>query len=87
MPSVLMSAIVRAGCSNQRLLAMIEDLKGIAFRYEYAFMQDMDLVKTSMAEHDDVLTAMIKNGIGAAEPLLEAHWEFTMKTLLEQLQD
>jgi DNA-binding GntR family transcriptional regulator len=79
--------VLLSGCTNQRLMSMIEDLKSIAFRYEYAFMQDMDLVKTSMEEHNAVLVAITQKGINAAEPLLEAHWEFTMKTLLKKLQN
>jgi DNA-binding GntR family transcriptional regulator len=79
--------ILLSSCTNHRLLSMIEDLKRIAFRYEYAFMQDMELVKASMEEHKNLLNTITKNGVESAEPLLEAHWEFTMKALLDKLHD
>ena len=37
---------------NQHLLRILADLKRILLRYEYAFMQDEDLVARSAAEHE-----------------------------------
>jgi len=77
--------ILLSGCDNQRLLDMIKDLKIIAFRYEYAFMQEIELVKTSMQEHHHMVETLFNEGVQAAAPLLEKHWEFTMNAFLEKL--
>ncbi|MCP5107685.1 MAG: GntR family transcriptional regulator [bacterium] len=74
-----------AECTNQRLTDMIADLKRIAFRYEYAFMQNLELVETSIKEHKEVAAAFFEKGPGTAVPLLEKHWESSMNALLEKL--
>ena len=74
-----------SGCSNQRLLNMIWDLKAIAFRYEYAFMQNRELVEISIREHREISKILFDQGHDAAVPLLEKHWESSMHALLEKL--
>ncbi|MCP4154208.1 MAG: GntR family transcriptional regulator [bacterium] len=78
--------VLLSSCSNNRLLDMISDLKSIAFRYEYAFMQNLDLVEQSIAEHRKIIMTFIEEGVGAAIPLLEKHWEFSKNALLEKLE-
>jgi DNA-binding GntR family transcriptional regulator len=77
--------ILLAGCKNQRLLGMIDDLKSIAFRYEYAFMQELELVEKSIREHGEIITTFIEIGPAAAVPFLEKHWESSMNALLARL--
>jgi DNA-binding GntR family transcriptional regulator len=72
-------------CRNQRLLDMIKDLKAIAFRYEYAFMQDRELVKISIREHREIVETLFNRGLEAVVPLLVKHWESSMHGLLEKL--
>lgn len=74
-----------SGCDNQRLLDMIQDLKAIAFRYEYAFMQNRELVEVSLREHREISKTLFDQGREAAVPLLVKHWESSMHALLEKL--
>ncbi len=77
--------VLLSGCTNRRLLDMIADLKSIVFRYEYAFMQNLELVETSIDEHREIVEMFFKKGAAAAVPLIEEHWEFSMNSLLEKL--
>ncbi len=74
-----------SSCGNQRLLEMIRDLKAIAFRYEYAFMQNRELVEISIREHREISKTLFDRGHEAAVPLLVKHWESSMHALLEKL--
>ncbi|MCP4219214.1 MAG: GntR family transcriptional regulator [bacterium] len=74
-----------SGCKNKRLLAMITDLKSIAFRYEYAFMQDTMLVESSVREHKGIEGTFVGEGFEAVVPLVKKHWEFSMNSLLEKI--
>lgn len=74
-----------SGCGNQRLLDMISDLKAVVFRYEYAFMQNRDLVNISIEEHREIVKILFDRGHEAAVPLLKTHWESSMHALLEKL--
>jgi DNA-binding GntR family transcriptional regulator len=74
-----------SGCKNQRLLDIIWDLKALAFRYEYAFMQNRVLVNSSIAEHREIADTLFERGIEAVIPLLETHWKASMQALLEKL--
>lgn len=76
-----------SGCTNRHLMEMIDGLKSIAFRYEYAYMQHQELVKTSIKEHQDIVKALIFEGREVAIPLLKKHWESSMKSLLKKLGD
>jgi DNA-binding GntR family transcriptional regulator len=73
------------GCGNQRLLYMIRDLKAIVFRYEYAFMQNRELVEVSIREHREISKTLFDQGHEAAVPLLVKHWESSMHALLEKV--
>lgn len=77
--------VLLSGCTNRRLLEMVADLKSIVFRYEYAFMQNLELVETSIDEHRGIVNMFFKEGSASAVPLLEEHWEFSMNALLEKL--
>lgn len=60
---------------NQHLLRILTDLKGILFRYEYAFMQNDRLVAESAAEHASIVATLAAEDRKKAVRLLEGHWE------------
>jgi len=74
-----------SGCKNSRLLDMIADLKAIAFRYEYAYMQDHNLVESSVREHNEIVRILYQEGLTAAASRLERHWIISMHALLEKI--
>jgi DNA-binding GntR family transcriptional regulator len=59
---------------NEHLLRILDDLKRILLRYEYAFMQDDELVRESAAEHDAIAECLERGACREATSLLEAHW-------------
>lgn len=75
-----------SGCHNQRLTGMIADLKALAFRYEYEFMEHREQVMTSINEHRDIADALLNKGTEAAVPLLEKHWESSRLALLNYIK-
>jgi DNA-binding GntR family transcriptional regulator len=77
--------ILLSRCKNRRLLDIIADLKSISFRYEYAYMQNLELVESSIKEHREITAALYNKGPDATVPLLEMHWRFSMKALLKKL--
>ena len=62
-------------CGNEHLARILTDLKGILFRYEYAFMKNDGLVSESVAEHAAIGKALEKGDRVAAVRLLRAHWD------------
>jgi len=77
--------VLLSQCGNRRLLDSINDFKSIAFRYEYAFMQDMALVHRSIEEHQQIADSLFQQGPDAAALLLQDHWAFTMNALLKKI--
>jgi len=71
---------------NQHLLRILADLKGILFRYEYAFMQNDELVARSVAEHAAILASLASADRPAAVGRLEAHWERCAEATLEDFR-
>jgi len=61
--------------ANAHLKRILTDLKRIMFRYEYAFMEQDDLVSLSAAEHDGILSALAEGDREKAVTLLGAHWD------------
>lgn len=69
---------------NAYLLRILSDLKTVLFRYEYAFMQDDDLVAQSIAEHAAIALSLKNGKRKDAVRLLKAHWDrCTEATLAE----
>jgi DNA-binding GntR family transcriptional regulator len=60
---------------NRHLMFILSDLKRILLRYEYAFMQDENLVSESVAEHDAIALSLSRGDRDEAVRLLGAHWE------------
>jgi DNA-binding GntR family transcriptional regulator len=69
---------------NACLLRILSDLKTVLFRYEYAFMQNDDLVAQSIAEHAAIALSLKNGKRKDAVRLLKAHWDrCTAATLAE----
>jgi DNA-binding GntR family transcriptional regulator len=60
---------------NRHLMRILADLKRILLRYEYAFMQDEELVAESAAEHDAIASSLEGGDRRKAVRLLQAHWK------------
>jgi len=78
--------LLLSGCHNQRLMEMIADLKALAFRYEYEFMEHREQVMTSINEHREIVSTLLDNGAETAVPLLEKHWESSRRALLKYIK-
>lgn len=63
------------GSGNQHLMRILADLKRILLRYEYAFMQDDELVTESAAEHEAITASLVSGDRCKAVRLLRAHWD------------
>lgn len=75
------------GNGNQHLMRVLADLKGILFRYEYAFMKRDELVAESVAEHAAILASLEEGDRRKAVRLLRAHWNrCTQATLTDFLE-
>jgi len=73
---------------NRHLMRILADLKRILLRYEYAFMQDDELVADSVAEHDAITASLERGEKAEALRLLRAHWErCTQATLADFLSN
>jgi DNA-binding GntR family transcriptional regulator len=56
-------------------MRILADLKRILLRYEYAFMQDDELVAESASEHDAIAASLAGGDRRQAVRLLGAHWD------------
>jgi DNA-binding GntR family transcriptional regulator len=70
------------GSGNQHLMRILADLKRILLRYEYAFMQDDELVAESASEHDAIAASLAGGDRRQAVRLLGAHWDRCRKATL-----
>ncbi len=68
------------------LLKQIQILKQSAHRYEMAYMRHCEKLGTSIEHHDDIILALEMGNAKEAVQLLEKHWRFGMKTLLDWLE-
>jgi DNA-binding GntR family transcriptional regulator len=74
------------GNGNRHLGRVLDDLKMILFRYEYAFMQVGGLVLESLQEHEAILDALEERDRRKAVRLLGAHWERCTEATLEDFR-
>lgn len=65
---------VLEGSDNAHLKRILRELKGIMFRYEYAFMEHDELVGVSEEEHEAIQTALASGRREEAVRLLGEHW-------------
>ena len=74
-----------AGCSNQRVLEMLGSLRKVIERYERVYMRDVNLVATSVQQHQAILTALAERNLEQAVAAIETNWRFGMESLLLQI--
>lgn len=72
-------------CANNRLIAMIEQLKRRLGRYERLYMVDASLIPLSVSQHDQIIKGIEGNDIEEAVISLESNWKFGMKALLRKI--
>ena len=71
-----------AESANQHLFRILDDLKRILFRYEYAFMQVARWVGESTEEHQAIAASLAQGRRREAVRLLDTHWDRSMKAIL-----
>jgi len=71
------------GSGNRHLLRVLADLKGILYRYEYAFMQENEFVAQSVSEHRGIARALGEGQRRRAVKLLGEHWERCSRATLD----
>jgi len=74
------------GCPNRRLLAMVDNLKLIAVRYEYAFMSDLQRVRASAGQHLTIVAALQSGRLDDAVDLLRRNWNQTTAEMLVMME-
>ena len=74
------------GCGNQQLMALIDSVKAVIRRYEYAYMQNAGLIPVSTRSHDEIARMVARGDVDAAAPLLESHWRLGQDKLLPWLE-
>ncbi len=75
---------VLEGANNAHLKRILSELKRIMFRYEYAFMENDDLVGVSAEEHGSILSALARGNKEKAVELLGRHWDRCAKATLDE---
>ena len=78
-------ATLLARCPNERLLALIAQLKRAVSRYERIYMRDATLVRASVAQHRAIIRALAAGDLGSAVRALERNWRFGLDALLVRL--
>jgi DNA-binding GntR family transcriptional regulator len=75
------------GSNNQHLARILSDLKGILFRYEYAFMKNDSLVEQSVAEHRAIAASLVAGDKAKAVRLLGEHWDRCAEATLTDFKE
>jgi DNA-binding GntR family transcriptional regulator len=78
-------ATLLARCPNERLLALIAQLKRSVSRYERIYMRDAALARASVAQHRAVIQALAAGDLDGAVRALERNWRFGLDALLVRL--
>jgi DNA-binding GntR family transcriptional regulator len=71
-------------CPNERLISIVSTLKRLIYRYEFLYMNNSDLLKSSVQQHKQIIGALAEGGVKAATVLLEQNWRWAMQNLLDQ---
>ncbi len=72
-------------CPNQRLLALIKNLKHAIMRYEHLYMIDASLVAMSVSQHAAVIKQLEAGNMDAAVAALETNWRFSRDAMLVRI--
>ena len=74
-----------AACGNPRLLTVLADHKAVVRRYEFTYMVEPELVRRSMADHEAILSAVLKKEREVAIRRMDRHWEQSKADLLRRI--
>jgi DNA-binding GntR family transcriptional regulator len=75
-----------AACPNERLLALLHDLKLTVHRYEFAYMSSRELAEASAAQHRAVAEALAQGAIQEAAGILRENWMQSVGRILPLLE-
>ncbi len=78
--------LIEGGASGH-LARILSDLKGILFRYEYAFMKKDHLVAQSVAEHGAIAASLAAGKREEAVRLLGEHWDRCAQATLADFRE
>ena len=77
-----------AGCPNQHLLRMIDNLRRLTRRYEFAFLaSNRDSPKASTTQHAEILASLEVGDLDRASDLLADNMVIGVEPILEWLQE
>ncbi|PZW24078.1 DNA-binding GntR family transcriptional regulator [Thermosporothrix hazakensis] len=72
-------------CPNGRLLRLIDAQKQVAYRYEWAFMRETEVIPVSVQQHAEIIEALRQQDLERAVEVLELNWRSGMGMLLQRL--
>ncbi len=75
-----------SGCSNRRLLELIDDLKQVVRRYEFAYLNEGCAKEKSTAEHARIVS-LLRTHPKAASDALEMHWRDGMGKVIAMFRN
>jgi DNA-binding GntR family transcriptional regulator len=71
-------------CPNERLISIVSTLKRLIYRYEFIYMNNPDLIASSVEQHKQIIGALTERSVKTATVLLEKNWRWAMQNLLDQ---
>lgn len=74
------------GCPNQHLFRILDELKGILFRYECTYMQVTRWVSRSVTEHRTLAKALETGDLKKLIRLLDNHWRKSLEAILSKFE-
>jgi DNA-binding GntR family transcriptional regulator len=75
-------ALLISKCGNERLVALVNQLKHAVHRYETGYMSDSESVAKSAEQHRKVVRALESGDTAAAADSVTANWQSGMEQLL-----
>jgi DNA-binding GntR family transcriptional regulator len=76
-------SIMLSACTNQRLLALIESVRGAFHRYESLLVPSDAVIERVAAEHAEIARNLVAGDIPAAVDALRANWMHGMRRILD----
>lgn len=70
---------------NSRLSAIVANLRLAIRRYEHFYMAEAKLIPASAAQHEQIISALRRNDMDSAVPVLEQNYTFGMRVLLRKM--
>src|ERR1700681_721027 len=58
-------------CPNERLISIVSTLKRLIYRYEFVYMNNPDLIASSVEQHKQIIGALTERSVKTATVLLE----------------